>query len=581
MKKKKPYLNKIKNLGLQEKMTLICLLALGTVTLFFLISLQVITKLYDTKLYEKSLLELEYFANIVKGEMDDVETLTFEIAMDREFQSQLYEMYQVQDRQVKWVAMSSFKDKMNVESVRDATIAEIIYDNREDIKYEIRNMGTEIPQEQYEKILELTGEANGGYVFMDPTEEFPYILCGRNIRERLRQTLEYLGTLIVAYDIKGFIDENMDSLQGVESNLLIYSGDTVIYNNNESLFQQIPEIEENVGYEIINRNGEKYFRSYYRAEDSDWMYVNESVYGNIYRTTTLGMQIVVFIAIALFFISYFLIKKVNRIVTYPLTNLAESMRIVENGDFEKAKENLLPVETLDEVGLLNDEFRIMLDKIVELIRENYEKQLTLSDTKYRALRAQINPHFLYNTLNSIGWMIKAGRNEEAQKMITALGSQLRSAFKEEQLSTILEEMELLDNYIFIQKVRYDEKLAFESRVDESLLYIRVPRLFLQPLVENAISYGAENKKGTCTVKVEVLSYKDKILFEVSDDGVGMSRERLKEVRSFSMQPRQNGIGLKNIHQRLELLYGKDFHFRIDSEEGQGTRIQIEIPMGAG
>ena len=309
--------------------------------------------------------------------------------------------------------------------------------------------------------------------------------------------------------------------------------------------------------------------------------MNECTYESIYRTLIFANRALIVAAILLFAVFAVILRKVCVVITSPLTNLAESMRIVENGDFEKAKSILLPVETHDEVGLLSEEFHIMLDKIVVLIRENYEKQLTLIDTRYKALQAQINPHFLYNTLNSVGRMIKAGRNEEAQKMLTALGHQLRSAFREEPMASIAEEMELLEHYIYIQKIRYAERVDFILQAEDEVMDTRVPRLSFQPLVENAINYGVEYSSEMCTVKVHAYRQGDRVRIEVSDNGVGMDPERLRKVRNFTMQPRQHGIGLKNINQRLELIFGSYYQFLIDSQEGVGTTIIIEIPWGQG
>ena len=578
-----------KDYNLQQKIMLICLLALGSMTVFSLFAMRITQKIYDEKLYERSILELEYFSNLVEDEMEAVETLTFEIAMDGEFQRQLSEVNSVTDKQVKWVAMYSLRDKMNVESIRDNTITEIIYDNKQDIKYEIRNTGEEIPKDLYDEILKLTTEANGAYVYLNPTEEFPYILSGRDIRNRIDLSLKYMGTLIIAYDIKGIIDDNMKSLSGVENNVCVYSDDVLIYSNNDELFSGILGDDDPLkkhaagtdepasGYDIVNKNGKKYFRCYLKSANSGWNFVNECTYDSIYRTLIYANRALIIAAISLFILFAFLLRKLCVVITSPLTNLAESMRIVENGDFEKAKSILLPVETHDEVGLLSEEFHIMLDKIVVLIKENYEKQLTLMDTRYKALQAQINPHFLYNTLNSIGWMIKAGRNEEAQKMLTALGSQLRAAFREEQLATIAEEMELLEHHIYIQKIRYDERVEFILEAEEEVLCVKVPRLSFQPLVENAINYGVEYSSEKCTVRVLARRCGDRVRIEVSDNGAGMELERLRKVRNFTMQPRQNGIGLKNINQRLELIYKDEYQLLIESQEGVGTTIMIEIP----
>lgn len=564
------------NLGLQRKILTICLLALGVMTAFCLLAVRITVKIYDTKLYESSLLELEYFSNLVKDKMDDVEKLTFEIAMDREFQRQLSDICRGKETQLAWNAMTSLRDKMSVESVEDDTIAMIVYDNKAGIHYEINNSSVEIPNDLYAQLLENTQLAEGAYVYMQPTAEFPYVLSGRDIRERLDASLAYLGTLVVAYDVKGIIEENINTLSGVENNLCVAVDDRIVYTNNEILFQEVPQLAKNSGYEIVNKDGIKYFRTYLKAKDTGWLFINECTYDSIYQTTRMTNQIIIVLLLILFAGVAALLHRVCVIFTMPLTNLAESMKIVEEGNFERAKEMLLPVQSMDEVGVLSEEFEIMLDKIEMLIKENYEKQITLMDTRYKALQAQINPHFLYNTLNSIGWTIKAGRNEEAQKMITALGSQLRAAFREDPYTTLEEELKLLKHYVYIQQIRYYERVEFVVEAEENLMDVKVPLLSLQPLVENAIDYGVENSLKKCTIKVKVYRAEDKVRIEVEDNGAGMSRERLEAVRSLTMQPRKNGIGLKNINQRLELLYGDRYRMQIDSEEGSGTTIIIEL-----
>ena len=214
----------------------------------------------------------------------------------------------------------------------------------------------------------------------------------------------------------------------------------------------------------------------------------------------------------------------------------------------------------------------MLDKIMVLIHENYEKQILLKDTQYRALQAQINPHFLYNTLNSINWMIRSGKNEEASEMLISLGDLLRAAFKKE----------LARHYIDIQKVRYRRRAEFLVEAEGDLEAYHVPRMILQPLVENSINHGVDNSLNKCRILVRVKENVEEqtMTLEVEDDGPGMTEEELEAVRNFTMVPKGNGIGLKNIRERLNLIFS-DAVFEITSQPGKGTVVRIEIPKYGG
>lgn len=219
--------------------------------------------------------------------------------------------------------------------------------------------------------------------------------------------------------------------------------------------------------------------------------------------------------------------------------------------------------------------RTMLETVDTLIHENYEKQLLLKDTKYKMLRAQINPHFLYNTLNVIHWMIRAKRNEEAGRMIVELGDILHYSFSQTPYAIISDEIKMVKSYIKIQQSRYQDRIKFEIFTEGALDKYIMPRMILQPLVENAISYGAEVSLDICTITVSVRENADAIVMEVIDDGVGMSEEELEAVRSYTFKPKGHGIGLKNISERLKM-DDENSIFYIDSVSGKGTNVTIKL-----
>lgn len=192
------------------------------------------------------------------------------------------------------------------------------------------------------------------------------------------------------------------------------------------------------------------------------------------------------------------------------------------------------------------------------------------------LQAQINPHFLYNTLNALNWMVKAGHSSEAGKMIVELGKMLRAAFITDPCTSVEDDVELVRSYITIQQFRYPERAEFQVETRGNLKDYMIPHMTLQPLVENAIYYGVEASLSCCAVTVKAIEEEEEILLEVKDTGPGMLAGELEAVRSFTAVPKGTGIGIKNIRERLLITYEKS-QFDIESMPGRGTTVRIRIP----
>lgn len=174
-------------------------------------------------------------------------------------------------------------------------------------------------------------------------------------------------------------------------------------------------------------------------------------------------------------------------------------------------------------------------------------------------------------------MVKAGRNDDVNKVIMELGRLLRAALSKNAYASVTEEIQHARAYITIQQFRYGSRASFEVTCSGELDRFRMPKMVLQPLVENAILHGVENSMEHCAVSVSVAEGEDSIHLKVQDTGQGMTPEHLEAVRAFTAKPKGHGIGLKNIRERLEMAFGKECVFRIDSEIGRGTAVFIRIP----
>lgn len=273
---------------------------------------------------------------------------------------------------------------------------------------------------------------------------------------------------------------------------------------------------------------------------------------------------------------------ISNVITKPLNQLTVAMGKFRKGDFTQK----IPVNTRDELGVVAECFNVMVEDIKTLIDTNYVMALHEKESELNALQAQINPHFLYNTLDALYWRAIDCDNEEIGEDILALSDLFRLVLGQGKgIITVKEEENLIETYLHIQKMRFSKKLDYRISMEPAIENARIPKLILQPFIENAIVHGFENSGTKCLITVEgAMIEKDKeyIEFRISDTGRGMTKEQLDEIWNVENSKRyaSQRIGhyaINNVRERLELKYREDFNFQIQSEVGKGTIVSIIIP----
>lgn len=272
---------------------------------------------------------------------------------------------------------------------------------------------------------------------------------------------------------------------------------------------------------------------------------------------------------------------VSNIVSKPLHTLGIAMQNFKRGDFSQK----VDVMTFDEVGEASACFNGMVDDIRDLINKNYVMALKERESELDVLQAQINPHFLYNTLDSLYWKAIEAGDEEIAEDIYSLSQLFRLVLSRgNSIVTVRNEAELLERYLHIQKMRFGKRLEYKIWLNESILDEEIPKLIVQPFVENAIVHGFE--QGECSFYLSIIGEKadNYMVFCIRDTGVGMSAEQLAaiwntdETKTHSSQ--QIGkYAIKNVKERLALIYHDDYKLDIESREGQGTTVKIVVPCG--
>ncbi|MCT4687268.1 sensor histidine kinase [Vallitalea sp.] len=278
------------------------------------------------------------------------------------------------------------------------------------------------------------------------------------------------------------------------------------------------------------------------------------------------------------FISIFISVLISRSILYPIKKLVNTMHQVEEGNLDVS----IDIKNDNEIGELAKAFNLMTNRINNLVNQNKKVEKNKRKNELRALQAQINPHFLYNTLDSIIWMAESKNYKGVVIMTSALAKLFRiSISKGAQYITVAEEIEHVENYLKIQKIRYGDHLDYHIDVEEDIKQNKIIKLIIQPIVENAIYHGIKNVHGGGMIDISVKKYDNKILITIADDGVGMSQQEIKLLFSKNQElPKEKklgGVGVRNVDNRIKLYYGEDYGLEIESEIYEGTTVKAWLP----
>ncbi len=321
---------------------------------------------------------------------------------------------------------------------------------------------------------------------------------------------------------------------------------------------------------------------YYMIDTSNqtgWHIVSVSYISDIATRWNHVQIIYSFLGFFLFFISGLATNAISESITKPLRQLQDTMRSVDTGEFKLAGE----IGQTEEIKELSKEYDKMVLKIQELMAQNIKEQEQKRKSDLKALQAQINPHFLYNTLDSIIWMAEMDKTEEVVKMTSALSKLFRiSISKGNDLITIRDEVAHVESYLVIQKMRYRDKFNYRITVDNDILPLLTLKILLQPIVENSIYHGTRGIEHKMQIEITGKRENNHILFTIKDNGKGIDAEELallnRKVMPDGIQKlKHHGVGIKNVNERIKLYFGDEYGLNFFSKKGEGTTVTIKIP----
>lgn len=323
---------------------------------------------------------------------------------------------------------------------------------------------------------------------------------------------------------------------------------------------------------FVEIDGKKYFAFVKRSEATKWYIISLAPYNeavmSMRRHVLFNFGFVAILVIILAVITGYLFS--NQI-TAPLTNMIEAIKKSSKGNFTAH----LSSSRIQEVNQLITTYNSMNEKVDKLINENYAGQLREKDALLASLTSQLNPHFLYNTFNIINWIAIENNQDQISDMIVSLSQMLQyTARTEIRIVKFSDDLNWVQNYIKIMKIRYNNKFEVIYDIDEKLLDVKIPKLLIQPLIENIFVHAFKDLKGDGLIKIRAYTDDGTCAFEIIDNGCGMDQNTVQQILSGQI----SRLGLVNVISRLKIVYGQEYKIEIKSQPGIGTRIVINLPL---
>lgn len=443
------------------------------------------------------------------------------------------------------------------------------------------------PYELRKELIRQGQEAEGSTVWItDYSKEYGFFLV-KELREAKSMSFRNIGTLIININPDTLIEQtNLFRSFYDTPHFLLLQEDNLVYSSSEaepSELEILTDINE-TSYTITRFSGQTVFAVKGSIPDYGWTYIAMVSYESTARTISLTISLCIAVMLLCIAVMFLLSSRILTALTCHFDWLVKKMHMVGEGIYHLPEDKKDYSKRKDEIGQLHTNFNSMSRKIETLITENYTIELLKKEAQLKSLESQMDPHFLYNTLDSIHWRANAVGAEDIAQITTSLGNLLRiSLNKSGDSFTLRQEMNLVENYMAIQKLRYSHRLVYQYHIPEECLDLQLPKFTIQPLLENAIRYGLDQTSEVCTISVSAHIYHDMLMIEVKNNGSSFEENLLEKLIHQEILPHGFGIGLLNIHKRLRIAYGEQYGLYLlnmeDEETGEEYAVvQVMLPV---
>ena len=575
----------LSNLPLKQKLSCIILSVLTLILLFFLLALQISKYSYNEQLYRAIAGNLSFSASTISKHLKNIESFSSVVIAQKEVQESLDAVNSNDDVLTLSKNYSLLNEVVSTyqQTYKQNNLSCIALVNPRFTNCSNFPVMSRIPPEFLREILQKAAQASGSAVWISDSSNH-YLILSRQIRKTENLSLKPLGYLLLFINLDDLVGDANQAVNTYESgHYLIYDNEKLIYHSEGISQDWALLLYEKLQrpYDIIKQNRHKYFAVRSRIPSYEWNYINLIPYDDINRSIVAVFQLILVILLAGLLLSLFVAHIMMRYVVRDFELLLHKMEIFSQTELQLPESRIDYSQRSDEIGKLHQSFDAMAERIQHLVNTNYRYQILNRDARLKALESQINPHFLYNTLETVNWRAKALKDDTISNIVQSLAALLRATLSNEKsLVPLNYELNLVNNYITIQKIRFEERLLFrfyDSECTENLKNALVLPLTIQPLLENAIRYGMEEMTETCEISVYPYQRGDFLIIEVANEGSSFEENLLENLQNGSKSSHGFGIGLLNINQRIQMLFGDAYGLSFRNEEDKAIAI-ITLPF---
>lgn len=572
---------KLTNYPLKKKIFAIVLLSNLLILLVLLSGYFLFTKTNNRLLYQITADSLSSSSAKLYDKLTNIESVSASISTDKALQNLLVS---VKNNSARYETHSEVYNRLEsyYQQFRDNHISYIMLVNDSFIANTYIKNSAMPPQELLDELVVLSKNKYGKAQWCSSYSRKYGLFLTREIRRIENAQFDTLGTLIINIDAKELISSSSYySSQYSNPSFLLCNNKSIIETNSQLSRKDLQKLSGNFSspYSIIFLDNEKFFVVKNQIPDFQWDFYILVPYSDIYSSIEIArllflISIFLSLGCAILFSKYFIGN-----LTIHFDNLIQKFHSFQDKTHTVSTHEQLYdySQRKDELGIIHQQFDAMATRIDELINVNYKNELLVKDAQIKALETQINPHFLYNTLESINWRAKASNEQEISLMVESLGTLMRASLSQKNKTfSIRQELEFLNSYIAIQQLRFDEQLIFTLETDESIMDIEIPKLTIQPLVENAIHYALEENTEECHISVILSHNAENIYIDVKNSGSTLEDNLLNKLYDHRIQPNGFGIGLMNIDQRLKLTFGITYGLTLFNEKDYAV-VRITLP----
>ena len=575
----------LSNLPLKQKLSCIILSVLTLILLFFLLALQISKYSYNEQLYRAIAGNLSFSASTISKHLKNIESFSSVVIAQKEVQESLDAVNSNDDVLTLSKNYSLLNEVVSTyqQTYKQNNLSCIALVNPRFTNCSNFPVMSRIPPEFLREILQKAAQASGSAVWISDSSNH-YLILSRQIRKTENLSLKPLGYLLLFINLDDLVGDANQAVNTYESgHYLIYDNEKLIYHSEGISQDWALLLYEKLQrpYDIIKQNRHKYFAVRSRIPSYEWNYINLIPYDDINRSIVAVFQLILVIRLAGLLLSLFVAHIMMRYVVRDFELLLHKMEIFSQTELQLPESRIDYSQRSDEIGKLHQSFDAMAERIQHLVNTNYRYQILNRDARLKALESQTNPHFLYNTLETVNWRAKALKDDTISNIVQSLAALLRATLSNEKsLVPLNYELNLVNNYITIQKIRFEERLLFrfyDSECTENLKNALVLPLTIQPLLENAIRYGMEEMTETCEISVYPYQRGDFLIIEVANQGSSFEENLLENLQNGSKSSHGFGIGLLNINQRIQMLFGDAYGLSFRNEEDKAIAI-ITLPF---